>query len=303
MHKMIYETETGERRELELPMLKQDIRFKQYIEFMEEEQKFFDSFAKEVRDRDTVTYDYVITEEDIIKDLDVIVGHLASAIGKICTGRLDELPVSVEDDSMQLLIDHGYTLKPGDDLSLMRLYAHCMTVLKGDVGDKADITVDYKLEWHGETYYIEPRRAYRMLANKRYTTGEVIEVLEFQRKIKQKMDNRKPGTMTSKWDFNLGLAEVSMLLRKKGEALKTNRADLDKFLHERMHIFQDLTLDIIFGIRFFLQSTIVEYATAETVGISITGKSGHAEVHRTARLKEMLGKEVKSFGVGLDGLA
>ena len=114
------------------------------------------------------------------------------------------------------------------------------------------------------------------------STGEAIEVLEFRRIAEKNLEEKKfaLGSM----DFTLGLRELAILVRKKGEALPWNRKELESFLNDRMQTFRTVTAGEVLTLRFFLINSYLIWLQNQTINSS--GTVRHIRVQELSRKKQ-----------------
>ena len=152
-------------------------------------------------------------------------------------------------------MDRKYRIKAGDELSILRLYVHILTIIREFKPTK--IPRSYVLSKDGKTFVIGAKAAAEMLLGKSggsVATGEALEILEYQRRYALALKNKplEVGNL----DFTLGLTEFAILVRQNGERLPWEKGDLDRFIQERREFFKDLPLDEVLSIRFFFAQCI-----------------------------------------------
>jgi hypothetical protein len=145
-------------------------------------------------------------------------------------------------------------VNPGDELTLIRLYAHVLNVINSFVPDKIPET--FKFKHKGKSFEIESKPAARMLTGMAFTAGEAIEVLEYMKRAQEAL--KKNPSQEGNIDFTLGLTEIAILVRQKGERLPAERPRLEKFIVLRRELFKSLSLDVVLSIRFFFSQYITE---------------------------------------------
>lgn len=261
----------GQRVPIEVPQHLSEIRFVQFCEFREKEQAFWKENEREEGtevDQESEAMIYLKLEEAI----------------KVFSGEgIEEVPVSLEGDNFQAMIDSGYRLKIGDEVTLLRYYAHIVTLINGYKPEKIPTTFEWKSE-KGKTYKIKSVDAARAIFGTAMTAGEAITVLEYQRRAG--LSERMGLTGIGNIEFSLGLTELAILLRRPGEKLPADKRKRDQFIEQRREVFADVTLDVIMSLRFFLLNSLLSYATTRN-----TNFSGRARLTQDgARLRIVKGK-------------
>lgn len=267
----------GERVPIEVPQHLSEIRFVQFCEFREKEQAFW----KENEQRENSESD---PENEALTYL-----KLEEAI-KVFSGEgIESVPVSLEGDNFQAMIDAGYRLKIGDEVTLLRYYAHIVTLINGYKPEKIPTTFEWKSE-KGKTYKVKSEEAARAIYGTAMTAGEAITVLEYQRRAG--LSERMGLTGIGNIEFSLGLTELAILLRRPGEKLPADKRKRDQFIEQRREVFADVTLDVVMSMRFFLLNSLLSCAT-----ICNTNFSGRARLTqdggklRTASAKPRSGRK------------
>lgn len=229
----------AQRYDLDIPFSPSEFTYGAVEDFRAAEQKYFNASTGE--------------DADPIKAWQ----YLNKAIRFVVKGDLTHLPNFIGGENSESLIKSGYQIIPGDELSMARLYAHFVNMVESYEAEPEVIDGNFFLKWKGEKYYIEPDRANRLLDQKAYTNGEVLESLEFNRKtaeaIKQKGDPQ--GNLA----FTVTLQQMAILLRKEGEVLPMHEGKRKAFIESRAKLFAELPFDVVIKVRFFLIGTYVEY--------------------------------------------
>lgn len=238
----------GKKGKIEVPFSAEEISWMGYVEFTKAE----NAYLKKVKNEDG------IDEEKIDEEQIELV--FIEAINHVVKGDIDILPFGLEGDDIARMIDENYIidLKVGDKLSVLRLYAHVISIIdRHDQNMKKNKALkgsEYYIDYKDERYYLESSRVKRLFVEEAFTVGEVIELKEFRRKMNRIID--KTGDETGQITFNLGLTELALLMRKKGEKLPFNKDKRIKFLNQRASHFGDIDLDKIMKVRFFLLNTL-----------------------------------------------
>jgi len=205
--------------------------------------------------------------------------NLKESLKHIIRGNLDILPAYVKGDETAKLIENGYYLKIGDEVSVMRIYAHLVTMIQAYMPDKIPHT--FRLRWGGKKFTIQKQPIARVLLGRPMTTGEALEVLEYQRRASASMETTPKDI--GNIDFNLGLREIAILLRKQGEELPAERTERIRFINSRMELFKDIPLRTILDLRFFFALSLMSYTTTKTI---LSSGKDHQVV--TTRLKQIV---------------
>lgn len=263
----------NERCSIDVPMHPSEIPFSNFCDFKGGENAYWD-INKEA-------------EQDATEP----VNALLNALKCVVSGDLEKLPFSIPNDDFQTLIDTKYQIKVGDELSILRVYAHFVVMIQEYKPDS--IPEIFKLRWLGKKYMVKSGEAARVLAGRPLTTGEAIEVLEYQRRA-GKAAELKPGEQGN-IEFTLGLTEFAILVRKPGERLPKERKDIDRFITQRQRLFKNLPLDKVIDLRFFLLNALVKSSLTR-----ITGSSG-TDLRAVAGQKQRTRKGNSKKWLGLPG--
>lgn len=251
---MIAQLSTGAK--INLPLTPHEIQWEAFCDFKDQEQEYFT--AQEAEDSQAAMI------------------AITKALAYVYGDWILDLPFSIEEDLEELFLS-GFTVTLGDDLSVMRLYAHLNTIINTFKPETLSDKV-FKLVISGEEYQLDQLKAAKFLTLGGVSTGEAIEVLEFRRIAEKNLEEKKfaLGSM----DFTLGLRELSILVRKKGEALPWNRKELEAFLNSRMEIFRRVTAGEVLTLRFFLINSYLLWLQNQ-----ITNFSGTARPIRVEELR------------------
>lgn len=121
---------------------------------------------------------------------------------------------------------------------------------------RSDITVkdnNLSFEHNNETYLISGKLVNDYLQGNSFTAGEVATVKDFRRRLSE-AESEKETPETGTLMFKLRLHDLAVLARKENEVLPFDISERTKLLNERMVLFQDLKMDLVFNISFFLTS-------------------------------------------------
>lgn len=192
---------------------------------------------------------------------------LEHALQEMAWGDLDAMPISEVGDDINELIKNRYQIRPGDNMSIFRVYAH-LVVLIQSYEPKA-IPKSFHFKYRNKDFVVRREETAKVLRQRALTTGEAIEVLEYQRLASMRMENepREVGNI----DFNLGLEEFAILVRQKGERLPVSRSERERFIEKRKRLFRNLDLETLMALRFFFISALID--SAITPGFSSFGKA------------------------------
>lgn len=244
----------GKTKSLDIPFHASEISFSDFCDFK--------NFRSQMEDDDQEAETYLMM--------------LPAALETFIPGiRQAGLPSHLERDSGLNLIDFGYTMDIGHELSIMRIYAHVINIIQGYAPltipkefilykkDYGFTRVKINVDKETETYQVDKQNAVAMMLN--LTTGEAIETLEYQRRAAHWMKKTKDiGNI----DFELGLTELALLVRKPGELLPADKPGRDKLIKERQELFKNVDLSTVLDLRFFLLATLLDYANSQTLRIS-----------------------------------
>lgn len=235
--------------EIDVPYTGWDLTYSQFLDFQHAEQAMFGADSAEVEPSET---------------------YLA-CVSAVIDQDIGMIPFAVIGDED---LPSDYMLAVNDDLSIIRLYKHLITVIQQFVVEDDDGNINIKgkevdkgfaTEYKGETYYITPHRAELMYANRPIRAGEWIEFLELDRQgsiAKQKGD---PG---GNLEFAITLKQMAVLLRKAHEPFPANTVQREEFLLDRSKHFQDLPLATVLSVRDFFLRSMIAYARRQNIKFS-----------------------------------
>jgi hypothetical protein len=141
-----------------------------------------------------------------------------------------------------------------------------------------------------------------------YTVGEVMEVEEADRmyRVAKKQQGDPDGT----FEFTATLRSMAILLRPDGHVLPWREVDLERYVEQQSEKFQDLTMDVVLDVRFFLRSTLIDLATKAGMQLHSMGQltwgllvPPKKQSKRTEDTKPTGKRRAKLFGMqwGLNG--
>ena len=252
MQELWYE-QGGELYKLQVPITVDQIRFDDFCDFQAEERKYINICSPPDIEEDNSNKEEVDSWEFPV---DEAMKQLTIAVRVIIKGDIVNIPFSLDGENTTKLVDGGYSIKTGDDLSIIRMYAHIITMIRAYKPSRIPET--FSLRFKGLLFRLTRKSAITMLTGKALTIGEAVEVLEYQRRFAENIKNKplEVGNL----DFTLGLSEFAILVRKKGERLPWDRSLLNKFIEDRRKFFMDLPLSDVLSLRFFLLNALLIYA-------------------------------------------
>lgn len=218
---------------ISFPISANDVKIETYVEFC----KLIDNqiLAKK---KDNVSTDYSEEIELYIQ-----------AVVLMCEGDLYALPFDLESDVLVgaegFQIDRNATF---DELSILRLFIHCQNIVLNYTPSFEDVS-HFVFNWKHETFYLSGSIG-KNLSDKNLTTGEMIEILEFERL--KKAETQKEGDADGAIYFTTLLWRFAVMMRKEGEQLPINKSERQKFLEKRIKFFKDLPMSIVLELSFFL---------------------------------------------------
>ena len=142
---------------IDFPIDLDNLTFGQYIDFKACEAEFFEanSVLPDDIDKDEFDEDELDEMRQLIIDDDTATSHLIEAVAALVEGDVSDLDFMIPGDNIEELLESGYLVKPGDEISTLRLYAHIVTLINAYREDEdKELTKDFSLEWKGETYYL-----------------------------------------------------------------------------------------------------------------------------------------------------
>ncbi len=228
-----------------LPYDAGEIKYSQYIDYITLKKKYFSL------DEDTNELSLNNEEESI--------PYLIEAIQVICgKGEYWEgIPVS-EPSDLDIMDDVEYFFDyEREDLTIYKLYTHINNILTSP--DIPEVDNTYGIKYKNEEYYLNYNEVVGTFlgADMKYSTGEVLTILEAQRLGNQAIERH--GDPEGSIEFTVSLNEMAVLLRKKGEVLPSSKQDRDKFINTRSVLFSDLPMDVVFICKSFFFAILTDY--------------------------------------------
>jgi hypothetical protein len=234
--------------------------------------------------------------------------HLLKAVSYVVEGDLSILPFGDGKKDYTQAFREGTAFDIGEELTVIGLYAYISHLIGGYKPEERDISKDYTCEHNSTTYYLTPDRARRMMSGISYTVGEVMEVEEADRmyRVAKKQQGDPDGT----FEFTATLRSMAILLRPDGHVLPWREVDLERYVEQQSEKFQDLTMDVVLDVRFFLRSTLIDLATKAGMQLHSMGQltwgllvPPKKQSKRTEDTKPTGKRRAKLFGMqwGLNG--
>ena len=228
--------------ELEIPFHASEVLWSTWSDFKIKENEYFQAAGKQ-------------DEEGVVKpDVRDATIALVEAVETICGEGVKLLKFSIGEEEYKL-IDSGYVLKMGEEVTILKLYAHLVTVVDKFV--PVDLKNVFRISIGNAVFQIDKSRAASLFGFDSLSVGEAIEILEFMRVGREavKLKRVSLGNM----DFSMGLRQIATILRKPGEELPWNKKELEDFLDRRCKVFEPhVTAEQILTLRFFLINSFIE---------------------------------------------
>lgn len=180
---------------------------------------------------------------------------MTKCVSCIVKGPVERLPFAYPGDGDI----QGYRFNP---LSVMRLYSHIVYLIR-EFSDLEAPSKSLRVEYKGESYYLEPHIARRFTGAKMYETGEVVEIEESDRLLTTEIEEN--GDPDGIIEFERERRAMAVLLRKNGELLPADVRERKAFIEERSIHFADLPADVVLKVRFFLRSILNDSLIRATI--------------------------------------
>ena len=244
---------------LTLPLTPKEIDFSDFCDFQKEERLYIDLSSPPEELSEEELESWVFPVDESVKQLTRAVSMLAPEVfvekDKVI------LPFNIEGEKAKDLIDGGFTISIGDDLSILRLYSHLINIIRKY--QPQEIPITFTLTHKGKSFELKREQVVKILTKQSFTTGESVEVMEYNRR-KELVVQDKPLEIGN-LDFELGLTEVAILVRQPGEPLPWEKKDLDNFIEERRELFKTVKLSDVIALRFFLLDSLITYGRIKTI--------------------------------------
>lgn len=257
---------------LNIPYHVSEITYNDFIDMKKAEENFRLPDDAELNENEAVVQNEAIEDgiiydnsfKDDVSNIDYV-SHYTEVVSFIVKGDLSDIPFSDDDTFVDGGMKELGLLAIGSSVTLIKLYWHIVTLVnsytgefskdvveryaKGEKNILQSITSHFSVNYKGETYYIEPDRAKRMLSLKGYTVGEVLEVEEFERYYKREIE--KLGDKQGSFEMALDMSVMAVLLRKDGEKLPIRKLEREQFIATRGRHFGGLGMDVVLRCLFF----------------------------------------------------
>lgn len=230
---------------LAVPLTADEITYSAFLDYQQAEARFIEVNREHNTDR-----------------FDLVEAALIEAVRVICGPHVADLPFTANEGALGTMIEEGYQIGLGSDLSVLGLYAH-LTVLLKTANYHGDLKPDnlpafLVIEHGGKSYRVVGQQAARVMSSKPLTAGEAIEVSEYRRRHSEAVAARVQDG--SALDFTLGLSEFAILVRRPGERLPSDDEKRERWITERRELLADLSLTDVMKVRFFLTAALLKLA-------------------------------------------
>lgn len=159
-------------------------------------------------------------------------------------GDLSPIPAMSETDTK------GKGLLDGKP-SLSNIFSFIDDIVKSHQSPKSN-GKSFSFMYNGCRYYLSGKEWKGVLANNKFTNGEVLTAVEtvgfFDKLIKEN------GDSDMSYQFQKDLTLMAILCRKKNEKLPSMLPDRLEFLQKRSEEFLQLPMDVVLDVTFFLTS-------------------------------------------------
>jgi len=197
-------------------------------------------------------------------------------------------------------------LNIGEELTLCRLYGHLMAVVNQD---EAPVL---PFEWKGQIWTLSEEVKDYVLGGGAFAVGEVITVMELSRNFRKAREEaqkeNKDYLALANIDFELDLRTFAVIVRQPGEKLPINKLERENLIHERMHVFEDLPMNIVNSVNFFLRGSLIDLTLSPTIRnlrhMISSGKGASRNDTKAKSRKTTQGEsqKVRRKGVSLAGI-
>jgi len=123
-------------------------------------------------------------------------------------------------------------------------------LFSGNLGRDRIDDMQFSFKHKGDRYFVGQSDFNSLYNSGKVTVGEIMAINDIRAAGKRAMEdiNDDNGALS----FEISIREVAILARLKGEKLPLSRNDYDRFVNERMKVFEDIPMDIYFNLCFFL---------------------------------------------------
>lgn len=112
----------------------------------------------------------------------------------------------------------------------------------------------------GQRFYVDPKGLIDD-SLRTFTVGEVSKIKESRNRTDKQLEsnNDAMGLLM----HEMGVREVALICRGQNEKIPSQPGEYDKWLGDRMQLFDDIKMPIYFNVCFFLTHTLIEYGLSE----------------------------------------
>ncbi len=251
--------------EYDIPFSCREIKFQQFCRFKEYETMYFEAVRNDL-------------------PVDEIVELQMLMIGCLVKGDLEAIPYGGD---LSALLKIEFQIGMGADFTLTSVYAHLVVLINSYKPESVPDVLKIKHRKH--TFVVKRIPVARLMNGRGLTTGESLELMEYQRRATKAMKAGAKGIANI--EFSLGLSQMAILVRKKGERLPSSKGERDAFINERREVFKDMTLDVIFDCRYFFSAALLTFRKNRSTGFS-------SKVHRGPKRRARVMRKRKGKRVG-----
>jgi hypothetical protein len=174
------------------------------------------------------------------------------AIGMITGGDVGIMPFYRDDDLDRETVDINSIYKDPAKISLIKIDQHIQRLMTSYEKPKKWNSSKYGFTFKGEEYWINGKDAAQYISQKGFTVNEVLTIKSLKNLIDKKIKN-DGDPLGINW-FEKDMYTMCVLARRKGEELPTNRMELNEWLFVRSRHLQNVNMDVVLDINFFLSS-------------------------------------------------
>lgn len=260
----------GEQFNIDIPMTPRDIRYTDWCDFRDMCDKAQELTANRPEDE----------KLQISHDIEII-GLYIKALHYVCKGDVEKLPYTdmqgdKEINSLTGLLRHLFAIegryKPSDPAIELVVYGS-EKVKPSIFAKKIKLKEGVYFRKGGVLYGIEGKRLARLISGVAgLSVGETVEVIELERRgVDLKVTHPHLGRGI---DFNINLAILAILLRRKGEALPMDVKDRELWIEDRKKVFEEISFGAVLDVRafFLLISARLALTRAQDTLLKVSSK-------------------------------
>lgn len=178
----------------------------------------------------------------------------------------------------------------GDEVTHARTYYHVLNLI-----NSYEPQLTKTFQHKGKTWYVNP------VVSDKMTVNEYIISAECQRRLNEIIESDEKRDLEGQFEFSFNLKQFAALCRLKGENIPIDKNERDKWLNERMKVFEDIPMNVVLDVNAFFLSTISDYGKTMNLPLFSEGSQNipQNKMHKQQRQRVVIKNTGKRFGNAL----